>query len=96
MRLAFIIICIASIAVGLVLIRKQDLVVRYQQQRIHDEHEVVRTEIWDYWSEAGRLSANQRLKRRIEALGLEMISDPGQDQIITTSNTRRNRINNRR
>ena len=96
MRLAFIIICIAAIAVGLVVIRKQDLVVRYQQQCIHDEHEVVRTEIWGYWSETGRLIANQRLKRRIDAMGLEMISDTGQREILTANSHRSHHERNNR
>jgi len=47
MRLAFIIVCLTSIGVGLVHIRRQEVALRHEVQSKQSRHIVLRREIWE-------------------------------------------------
>lgn len=88
MRLALIIIGFTAIALGLVSLRRQDLVVRHEMQNIDNEHEKLRPEMWYYLSEIGWLTTPEMIRKRKEKMSLDMTDDL---EKITASRTQTRR-----
>ena len=72
MRTAFIIIGLTAIAVGLVHIRRQEVVLRHEIQRMQSEHTALRREIWDRQVQIGHLLAPRAVKQRSETMALDL------------------------
>lgn len=72
MRLAFIIICLTVIGVGLVHIRRQEVAMRHEVQSKQSRHIVLRREIWDRQVRLGHMTTPRNIRHRAEILGLDI------------------------
>ncbi|GEM_PF-3466940 len=75
MRIAFIIVGLTAIAVGLVHIRRQSLAVRYDIQRLESRHVSLRREIWDRRVRLEYMLAPGAVKQRSEIMALDLTAD---------------------
>ena len=73
--MAFLIIGLTAIAVGLVHIRRQEIVLRHEIQRMQSEHTSLRREIWDRQVRLGHLMAPREIKQRSETMALDLTSE---------------------
>jgi len=69
MRLALIIVALGAIAVALVHIRRAEMAVRYDIQRLQARQVRLRRRIWDQQVTIGRLTGPEELRRRAIAMG---------------------------
>ncbi|MCK5113423.1 MAG: hypothetical protein KAR11_01520 [Phycisphaerae bacterium] len=72
MRLAFIIVCLTAIGVGLVHIRRREIALRHEVQSKQSQHIVLRREIWDRQVRLGHMTTPQSIRHRAEILGLDI------------------------
>jgi hypothetical protein len=72
MRLILVILGLTAIALGLVHIRRQELAVRYDMQRIETRHAEIRRDLWDRQVEVGHLTTPQAIRYRAEVMALEL------------------------
>ncbi len=72
MRLAFIIICLTVIGVGLVHIRRQEVALRHEVHSKQLRHIVLRREIWDRQVRLGHMTTPRNIRHRAEVLGLNI------------------------
>ena len=72
MRLAFVIVCLTTIGVGLVHIRRQEVAIRYEVQSKQSRHIVLRREIWDRQVRLGHMTTPRNIRHRAEILGLDI------------------------
>ncbi|MCD4823063.1 MAG: hypothetical protein K8S55_00510 [Phycisphaerae bacterium] len=75
MRLAFIIIILTVIAVGLVHLRRREVIVRSEIQRLQVRHLALRREIWDRQLELGHLTTPRAIRSRAETMALNMSNE---------------------
>lgn len=75
MRMAFIIIGLTVIAVGLVHIRRREVVLRHEIQQMQSEHTSLRREIWDRQVRLGHLMAPREVKQRSETMALDLTTE---------------------
>ncbi len=75
MRIAFIIVGLTAIAVGLVHIRRQSLAVRYDIQRLESRHVSLRREIWDRRVRLEHMLAPGAVKQRSEIMALDLTAN---------------------
>ncbi len=72
MRLAFIIVCLTVIGVGLVHIRRQEVALRHELQSKQSQHAVLRRKIWDRQVRLGHMTTPRNIRHRAEILGLDI------------------------
>ena len=72
MRLAFIIVCLTTIGIGLVHIRRQEVVLRHEVQSKQLRHVALRREIWDHQVRLGHMTTPRNIRHRAEILGLDI------------------------
>lgn len=72
MRIAFIIIGLTAIAVGLVHIRRQEVALGYEIQQLQSRHISLRREIWSRQVRMGHLMAPRAVRQRSEVMALEL------------------------
>lgn len=75
MRIAFIIIGLTAIAVGLVHVRRREVALRYEIQRMQSEHTSLRREIWDRQVRLGHLMAPREIRQRSETMALDLTTE---------------------
>ncbi len=75
MRIAFIIIGLTAIAVGLVHIRRQEVVLRHEIQRMQSEHTTLRRELWDRQVRIGHLMAPRAVQQRSKTMALDLTAN---------------------
>jgi hypothetical protein len=72
MRLAFIIVCLTTIGIGLVHIRRQEVALRHEVQSKQLRHVALRREIWDRQVRLGHMTTPRNIRHRAEILGLDI------------------------
>jgi hypothetical protein len=75
MRIALIILGLTVIAVGLVHLRRQEVLVRHEIQRLESEHARTRREVWRREVELAKTFSPEEIRRRAKAMALEMTGD---------------------
>lgn len=73
MRISLVIIGIAAIAVCLVLIRREDIRLRHELQKIQIQHTAIKRDVWDRHVELGHLLTPAAIKYRADAMALNLI-----------------------
>ncbi|MBN1943541.1 MAG: hypothetical protein JW849_09645 [Phycisphaerae bacterium] len=71
-RMAWIILGLTVIAVGLVHVRRQEAVLLHALQRSQSHHASLRRDIWDRHVEIGRLTTPEHIRHRSAVMALEM------------------------
>ena len=72
MRLAFIIVCLTAIGVGLVHIRREEVALHHEVQSKQSRHVELRREIWDRQVRLGHMTTPRNIRHRAEVLGLDI------------------------
>lgn len=72
MRFVFLIICACLISTSLVYIRREQLLVRHDRQRIDTRHAELRREIWSRQVDLGHGLTPAAIRDRSEAMALEL------------------------
>lgn len=67
MRLAVVIAILGGIAVGLVQLRRREIVVRYEIQRMHEQQVGLRRRLWDQQVRLGYLTAPHEIRHRLDS-----------------------------
>ena len=75
MRIAFVIVSLTTIALGLVHLRREEVAVRREMQRLQSQHAKVRREIWDRQMQIGDMMTPQAIRFRSEVMALEMTNE---------------------
>ena len=75
MRIAFVIVSLTAIALALVHLRREEVAIRRDMQRVQSEHVKVRREIWDRQMKIGDMMAPRAIRFRSEVMALEMTND---------------------
>ncbi|KKK85673.1 hypothetical protein LCGC14_2770940 [marine sediment metagenome] len=75
MRIAFVIVSLTVIALALVHLRREEVAMRRDMQRVQSEHVKVRREIWDRQMKIGDMMTPQAIRFRSEVMALEMTND---------------------
>ncbi|HNX26091.1 MAG TPA: hypothetical protein PKK48_01660 [Phycisphaerae bacterium] len=73
MRIATVIIGITAIAVCLVMMRREDVRLRHELQKIQTQHAAVKRDIWDRHVEMGHLLTPASIRFRADAMALNLI-----------------------
>lgn len=73
MRLAIIIISLTAIAVALIHMRRAELSMNCETQRLQMEQVTLRRTVWDQQVRLGRLLAPSEVKRRSEEMALDLV-----------------------
>ncbi len=72
MRISLIIVALASIAVGMVHIRRSETRANYQIQQLQLEQIYLRRKLYDQQADIGRLIAPRRVRQRMEQMGVRL------------------------
>jgi hypothetical protein len=84
MRLAIIIVALTAIAVTLIHLRRGELAMACETQRLQMEQVTLRRTMWDQQVRLGRLLAPPEVKRRSEEMALDMVvPNPTQKRMVT-------------
>ena len=75
MRIAFVIVSLTAIALGLVHLRREEVAMRREMQQVQSEHAKVRREIWDRQMRIGDMLTPQAIRFRSEVMALEMSNE---------------------
>jgi hypothetical protein len=75
MRMAFIILGLTAIAIGLVHLRRAEMAVRYDRQRLESRRATLRREIWDRQVELGHLTRPDEVELRARAMALDLMHE---------------------
>lgn len=67
MRLAVVIAILGGIAVGLVQLRRREIVVRYEIQRMQEQQLRLRRKLWDQQVKLGYLTAPHEIHHRLDS-----------------------------
>jgi len=73
MRLGFVIIVLAAMAVGLVQIRREEMTARHQIQSLRAAQVKIRRTLWEQQVRMGELTAPQTVRRRAAEMALGLI-----------------------
>lgn len=85
MRLTLIILGLTAIALGVVHLRREELAVRHDMQRLESRHAEVRRDLWAREVEIGHLTTPQAIRYRAEVMALDLTQDlPQYSQAPTT------------
>ena len=74
-RMAWIIIGLTVVAVGVVHVRRQESTLLFSIQRLQSRHAAMRREIWDRHVEIGRLTTPELIRHRAAVMALDMTYD---------------------
>ena len=77
MRIVVVIISLAAIALGLVHIRRAEMSVQYELQRVRTEQVELRRRLWDQQVRMGLLTAPDEVRRRAEDMSLGLTHRTG-------------------
>ena len=84
MRLAIIIIGVTAIAVTLIHMRRAELAMNCEMQRLQMEQVTLRRTLWDQQVRLGHLLAPSEVKRRSDEMSLNLVvPDPTQKRSVT-------------
>lgn len=72
MRLAFLILGLTAIAIGLVHLRRSEMALRYDRQRLETRHAHLRRDVWDRQVELGHLMSPAAIEDRARAMSLQL------------------------
>jgi cell division protein FtsB len=79
MRMAFVIVSLAAIAVAVVHLRRQDVAVQSEIVSLEARQVVLRRQVWDRQVQLGELTAPVAVRQRARMLALDVI-DRGSDE----------------
>ena len=83
--MAFIILMLAGIAVGMTQIRGAELSTRYEIQKLQTQRVELRRQLWDLQVRKEKLLAPEQLRRRIEELGLPLVEKGKLEETLARS-----------
>lgn len=72
MRISLVIIGLAAIAICLVLIRREEVRLRHELQKIQIQHSAIKRDVWDRHVELGHLLTPAAIKYRADAMALNL------------------------
>lgn len=75
MRLAFVIVCLAAIGVGLVQIRRSELTIRHEIELRKTQQISLRRTLWDQEVRLGERTALGEVRHKTQSCGLESRED---------------------
>ncbi len=75
MRIAFVIVSLTAIALGLVHLRRKEVVMCRDMQRLQSQHAKVRREIWDRQMKIGDMMTPRAIRFRSEVMSLGMSNE---------------------
>ena len=87
MRLAFVIVALAAVAVGLVQLRRREIGIRHEIQQIRLKRVALRRTLWDQQVRLGYLTGPQQINRRVEDSPLGRTDTT--DRLVRTDSTAR-------
>lgn len=77
MRIAVVILSLAGVAVGLVHLRRAELIARHESQQLQLQQVTLRRQLWDQQIHLSYLAAPAEVRRRSEEMCLDLVDKNG-------------------
>jgi len=76
-RIAIVILSLAGVAVGLVHLRRAELIARHESQQLQLQQVTLRRQLWDQQIHLSYLAAPAEVRRRSEEMCLDLVDKNG-------------------
>ena len=78
MRMGLVIVLLAGLAVGLVHVRRAEIITRHEIQQFRMRQVKLRRQLWDQQIRLGLLTAPDKVRRRVEQMKLDLVRTPAE------------------
>jgi len=77
-RMGLVIVLLAGIAVGLVHLRRGEIITRHEIQRLQMRQVKLRRQLWNQQIRLGLLTAPDKVRQRVEQMKLDLVRAPAE------------------